>query len=207
MYISEISERLGIDESAILEKVREGSEKKSGGKSYSSSSGFNNNKQSGKEAAQIFRVKKGNRVERHLIAMMLQFPDILPTIKNLDVLEYFEDNTLKKIGELVLEVIGNSGRQVSELISFTDNIEQKKIIASLVIKNEAWDVNARMKFLDNFVEAMAKNRENPLSRKIRTAEESNDEQLLLKSLKEGNLRLKLLKEKQIHQRRKGWNTL
>ena len=43
-----------------------------------------------------------NRLEQQVVAMMLQYPEILPEVEKSNVLEHFMDNTLLFIGQLIL---------------------------------------------------------------------------------------------------------
>ncbi|MFC1813994.1 DNA primase, partial [Thermodesulfobacteriota bacterium] len=119
LYIKELAERTGIDEAAILEKVRETSP--------------------GKKAPPDQMVAdKGSRIEKKIISMMLQFPEILPEIARRNVIDFFEDGTLKSIGQIILKQGNGSGDLVSETMAMIDDDERKRIIASLAIEEEIW---------------------------------------------------------------------
>ena len=74
---------------------------------------------------------KGNRLEKQIIAMMLQFPAILPAIKMYNVIEYFESDTLKSIGKTILDKQLSSEAQISELLTSIADPVQENLIATL----------------------------------------------------------------------------
>ncbi len=115
--------------------------------------------------------------------MMLQFPDILPDIDKLNVLNYFENKTLKHLGELILKYPLTSGDQVSELMSRVDSEAQQILIASLAMGDESWNMKGCLRLLGKFVESGQKIRDSGLLEgQIKAAEKSNDHDLLLKLL-------------------------
>ena len=70
-------------------------------------------KESALEAKEPKDIFTGSRIERQIIAMMIQFPEILPDVNNYKLLELFNDDTLKGIGESILEFNPTSADQVS----------------------------------------------------------------------------------------------
>ncbi len=169
LYIKELAERIGIDEIAVLEKIRE--------------------KTDGKVTRQTSIQKKGSRFERQIIAMMLQFPKILPEISKRNVLDLFEDQTLKSIGENILRNPSYSNGQVSEIINLINDKEKMNIAASLAIEEDYWDFEGCLRLLTQFV-ASRNRREDNLLKKIQAAEENNNQELLLKLLKEKQVQAK-----------------
>jgi len=190
LYIKELAERLSVDEAAILEKVRE---------KYSGARGktHGNTNQT-----------RGSRLERRIIAMMLQFPEILSEISSRSVLDLFEDNILKSIGQFILTVndrfggrVGGragerTGGQVSEMMTMIDDEEKRHIIALLSFGEDVWDREGCIRLLTQF-ESSRDRREKVLLQKIKAAEDSNDQELLLS----------LLREKQNQARRKAVDNL
>ena len=198
MYTKELAERTGVNETAILERIREIRKKDS----------LHNNRQF-KISGHIEETGSSNnwhkrkfRRERHIISMMLQFPDILSEINKQNVLEYFEDRFLKSVGKILLQRMGREGKNISEMLTIVDDKTQKSIITSLMIRKEPSDINARNRLISNFVAFRKDNRNNFVLKNVKTAEENNDDELLLQSLIEGNRRLKVLKETQIKFKKK-----
>ena len=198
MYTKELAERTGVNETAILERIRQIRKKDT----------IQNNRQFklSESAATTYNSnnwhKRKFRRERHIISMMLQFPDILSEISKQNVLEYFEDRSLKSVGKILLQQMGKEGKNISEMLTMVDDKIQKSIITSLVVKKEPSDINARNMLISQFVAFRKDNRNNFVLKNVKTAEENHDDELLLQSLIEGNRRLKNLKETQVKFRQK-----
>jgi len=169
LYIKELAERIGLEENIILEKVREGSSEKEK-----------------KEALRHKNItdKSGNRLEQQIIAMMLQFPDILPEIKKYNVIEFIENRDLQSIGRSILENQISSAEQVSELLSLIDNPEQQRLISALAMIEESWDENGCMKLIVQFVKKGQRRRDRQILERIKTAERENDQETLNQLLRE-----------------------
>ena len=190
LYVQQLAERIGIAEKAVSERIGDVLAQKSKVGSpdnrpitsadHTHPIGFTESA-SGIERSR--HVDTGNRFERQIIAMMLQFSDILPDIDKLNVLNYFENETLKHIGELILKYNLTSGDQVSELMSRVDSEAQQILIASLAMGDESWNMKGCLRLLGKFVENGQKIRDSGLLEgQIKAAEKSNDHDLLLKLL-------------------------
>jgi len=165
LYIKELAERTGIDEAAILEKVRETSP--------------------GKKAPPDQMVAdKGNRIEKKIISMMLQFSEILPEIDRRNVIGFFKDGTLKAIGQIILKQGNGSGDRVSEIMAMIDDDERKRIIASLAIEEEIWSFKECVKLITKFMEISSNQSKKVLMEKIKAAEKENNQDLLVELLYE-----------------------
>ena len=128
-------------------------------------------------------ILSGSRVERQIIAMMIQFPEILPDVIEYNVLELFNDDILKNIGESILEFNPTAADQISELMSRIDDRQTQALIASLALGDESWNRKGCLRLLGKFVENGQKLRDGDmLERQIKAAENSNDHTLLLKLL-------------------------
>jgi DNA primase len=190
LYIQKLAERLGIAENAILERISEVSAQKTkrgfadngppASADFAHRSGLRESASAGKQSQMV---DIGNRFERQIIAMMLQFPDVLHEVKNLNALKYFENETLKNIGETILSADPTSGDRVTGLMSQVDSEQQQTLIASLAIGDESWNMKGCLRLLGKFVENGQKLRDSGvLEEQIRAAEKSNDHDLLIKLL-------------------------
>ncbi len=178
LYIKELAERIGIDETALLEKVREVS---AGGRSDIA-----------KPGADYALQNNGNRLERRIIAMMLQFPDVLPEVDNRGLLNLFEDNMLKSIGQFILQRKDRSGELASELMTIIDDKDKRSIIASLAMGDDLWDRDGCLKLIAQF-ESSRYRHERKLLQEIKDAEERNDHDLLFRLLKKKQMQAKKIK--------------
>jgi DNA primase len=190
LYIQQLAERIGIAENAVLERISEVSAQKS--KIVSAENGppgsagpvhrsGSRGPDSGSRRSST--VATGNRFERQIVAMMLQFPDILPEVNRLNTLNYFENDALIHIGENILKSNLASTDQVSELMSRVDNEQDQTLIASLAMGDESWNMKGCVRLLGKFVDNGQKLRDRGvLEEQIKAAEKNNDHELLLKLL-------------------------
>jgi DNA primase len=192
LYIKELAEIIGIDEAAILEKV----------KTVSGNKSIKPNKELPGKTQDRNLTLKGDRHERKIIAMMLQFPEILPEIISRNILDHFEDESLKLIGQIVLkqgehedvrdelhDVSTRGNRMVSDIINSIDDREKRSIVASLSIDEDKWGREGCLKLLSQF-ELFRKRQEKTLLQKIKAAEECNDHELLSELLKEKQIQVR-----------------
>jgi len=187
LYIKELSELLGIDERTVLEKVRE--TKATLEKENQISARRNERLQlaAGSERSRKAKsLNKGveNRLERQVVAMMLQYPEILPEVDASCVLDHFLDSTLQFIGKLVLSHPPGTKEGVSNLMSMVDDTEKRNILASLSIKEEMWNIRDCRKIISKLIGHSPKRQEIFLKEQIRAAERDNNQDLALKLLDE-----------------------
>jgi DNA primase len=169
LYIKQLAERIGLEEDIILEKIRKDA--------------------SVKEKSDIRRQndsenRKGSRLEQQIIAMMLQFPAILPEIKKFRVIEFVENLDLRAIGETILEHRISSVQQISEILNHVEDSEQKRLISALSLVEESWDENGCMKLIAQFVKNGQRRRDHQILDRIKAAEKENDQETLIRLLKE-----------------------
>jgi DNA primase len=190
LYIQKLAERLGIAENAILERISQVSAQKAErGSAYDGPPAFTDpayrsgNVESASEGRHSTVADTGNRYERQIIAMMLQFPDIVPEVEKLDALRYFENKILKNIGETILTSKLTSADRVSELMSRVDSQPKQTLIAALAMEDTSWNMKGCIQLLGKFVENGRKLRDSgALEEQIRAAEKCNDHDLLIKLL-------------------------
>ena len=190
LYVKQLAEKIGIDESAIMQRLKAlpAESSRTGFRSGAtvvppsglSPEGGQESKRSGGRTEYIHME---NRVEKQIIAMMIQFPEILPDVSAHHVLELFSDNTLKKIGESILDLSPNAADRISALMSQVDDPKIQNLIASLAMGDESWNRKGCLRLLGKFVESGKKHRDGGLlERQIKDAEKRNDHDLLLKLL-------------------------
>jgi DNA primase len=167
LYVKKLAERIGIEENIILQEIRTGAAQK-------------RNKDLDRHKA--LASTEGSRLERQIIAMMLQFPAILPEIKKYDVIQYIENPHLRSIATTILEHQISSDKQIFEL--FIDKPEQERIISALAMIEEAWEKNGCMKLIAQFIKNRQKRHDRRILNEIKAAEEKNDQEKLAKLLKQ-----------------------
>jgi len=186
LYIKELAERLGIEEIAVLEKVRE--------LSFRNRESIKKDMFSNKNVAHDHRKNdilnsnkrkplhgKWARLEQQIISMMIQFPSILSEIGERGTLDLFEDIRLKAIGESILTHHDRSGINMVDVINLIDDNEQKGIVASMAFGENRWDYDGCLNILNRF-ESIRIKKENSLIKRIKEAEKNNDIELLSKLL-------------------------
>jgi DNA primase len=124
-----------------------------------------------------------DRIEKKIITMMLQFPDILPEVERRHTLELFEDEQLKSIGRRILTQYSTTGKyHVSDVIEALDDTEREMTV-NLAIGGDVWDREGCLRLLAQFESGRKRQKDN-LLQKIEAASRNNDQALLLKLLKE-----------------------
>jgi DNA primase len=176
IYIKQLAERIEIDEAVLLEKIRESRPEKASGDSVRNSDA----------GSDIESLKlSGSRLEKQLIAMMLQYPQSLAEIERQRVLEYFQSDTLKSIGLEILKQQIRSEEHVSEFINKIDDSKKRRMIAALAMTDESWNEKGSRMLVNQFI-ATAKTRHHSklMDDKIKAAELQNDHSVLFELLKE-----------------------
>lgn len=166
LYIKTLAERINVDESAILEKTKE----------YTKKFHVDKRKEHIKNSHENSLNKMG-KIEKTIISMMIQFPEILEDIENMEIVNYFDNGPLKNLGLHILKI-----RDISS--DLYTNLEDKKardLIPSLTMDENEWNYTGCKKILDRFLSVKKKERD-PLLMQIKAAEESNNNELLLELL-------------------------
>ena len=198
LYIKELAESINIDESVVREKIRKISVRK---KDRSKRSTWSNNdlarsqhKTGASDNVQGKALKgKWDRLERQIITMMLQFPQILSKISARNIINLFEDNELKSIGQLLLRYKERPEIRVSDIMNLIEDKEQRDMVASLAIGEDIWNHEACLGIINRF-ESIRKKNKNTLIDKIKAAEKNNDVELIDKLLNQKQ-KLAILTEK------------
>jgi DNA primase len=190
LYVREVAERLGVDEKALAAKIVDTPAAATGlaGK-YSKIHTTNTERQD------------GSKLEHQILSMMLQYPVVLPHIREMDVIAYFDDPALKSIAKIVLEMYQTQDTGLAE--SATDNLtepepvpvaaiidkvedDQKcQLIAGLTNRVEQWTLEGCLRVIKRFVN-LGQDRliNRGIDEKIKTADKNKDKKLLEKLLRE-----------------------
>ena len=190
VYIRELTERIDVDPVAVLEIIRKESFRSQKRCRYARGSSADdeikheNFEQSSEK--QLFC--KSYRAESKIVSMMLQCPEMLPEIVDNDVLEMFEDQNLKAIGNAIIKIAGSRVPDLidpSDLFPCLETDLQRSLAASLAMDDEdCWNESQTRKrrLLFQFMEYARGCREKKIIEKIRAAEADNDMELLAKLL-------------------------
>jgi DNA primase len=188
LYIKDLAERLGIEETAVLEKVRDASLQTNGpgeGNKFSNHKFSDTNSKSGilKTDKQKPFYGRWEKLELQIIEMMLQFPTILSEIEGRKILSLFEDERLRSIGQMILSHKDRLDIKLADLIDLIEKKDEKSIVAAMAIGESKWDYAACLTILARFESIRDKDKK-MLIKKIKEAEENKDYELLSKLLSE-----------------------
>jgi DNA primase len=191
LHIRELSERVGVEEAAIMERVRAAGSARSGAGGPSAPAAASGGGKTNPAAPPLMGT--GSRMERQIIAMMFQFSDILPRVKEEGLLDLFEDDQLRRIGEQILmpdaRDMQSAGRMTADVISGLGDPELERMAASLAIGDDPWGQEGCEKLIRQFV-GNRKGRDRKVLQRIRAAEKAGDHALVMR------LQTELLREKQ-----------
>jgi DNA primase len=178
LYIRNLAEHIGVDEARVASRIRRvpapGRTDDRRRETFSDARGL-----SGKNGF----LGRHVRIERKIITMMLQFQDFLVEIDRRNLLDFFEDERLKSIGEHILMHYKTTGEHhVSGFIENLDETE-REITVNLAIGGDVWDREGCLRLLAQFESGRKRQKDNLLQR-IEAASRNNDQALLLELLKE-----------------------
>ncbi len=185
VYIKALAERVGVDEGAILEKVKNVIKRRSAGRSAAPA-----HSTPGEPDKAPPDFTGSAQRERAIIAMMIHAPDTIAEIDRRQVLDYFDNALLQAVGWLILENrrLVQEGR-LGDLPDMALDDNQKHVITSLTVGDELcnWEDSAAgcRRLVDQVIENR-RHRRDSLTRMIKSAEETKDQKLddLLRAKKE-----------------------
>ncbi|GAB6144112.1 DNA primase [Desulfocicer niacini] len=173
LYIHELSQTLGIDETAVLEKVRTAFLESTDAFVLPPASSPHGDASMG-TAVENHSIPR----ERQMISMMLQFPQIRQEILKKGVLDCFYSRELREIGRYVLEIEGNE-QIVSRVMEAVETDDQRRLVASLSMVEipDVDNVYEKSVFLMNRIVKVWNKSENRLTSKIKRAEQGSNSSL------------------------------
>jgi DNA primase len=182
LHIRMIAERLDIKEDAVAEKLNQVIKRPSPPNRFSDKAGIQRPPSKNKNA-------DAHLIERRLIAMMLQFPDMIAQIESEQALDYFENEDLQKIGTEAIRCFkagadksSGEGHQDSRWISeVVDRVDDrlKGLVAHLADTEDSWSHDGCRMLIGQFL-SQKKNRRSSqtLEARIKEAEAKQDERLV-----------------------------
>jgi DNA primase len=194
VYLKELAERIGVDEAAIRQRLAVlGPSKAAPGPGRASAGRQTRRPDSGRPAG-----GKRERMERQVIAMMLQFPESLPEIRRQNALQHIESETLQRIGNAVVDYFIRRGdaesnapgvsmpgddRWVAAFISEFGDEDTRRLVSDLAFQEEVWTAEGCRKLIAHFVDTAMQSGTGPdLDGRIREAERRNDHEQVRKLL-------------------------
>jgi DNA primase len=185
LYIREVAHRIGVEETAVLEKIKEGI-----------TGPVARNVQPGPTGlAQASRIRSRYLdMEKQIVSMILQFPEILDMCRETNVVDYIENQELKEVGMMALSFDGDPETLASSLVTQASSDVQRQMISSLAIGDVPWLYRNCVNLIHQYI-GNRKKREDSLSEQIKRAEENNDHELLIALMQKKNDRIKEMKNK------------
>lgn len=172
LYVKELAEKIDIDETAILDKLRQFKSKQPANSTAPS------------PQMQTNLVADNVRLEHQIVAMMLCYPKMIPEIVGRNLIDYFEDQKLKQIAQLFLQLPISEDGNAAELVSEVEDPSYRSLLARLAIQECHWDRQGCERVLAQFEARHLRQCRKNLQRRIEEAEKRNDMELLLKLLHE-----------------------
>ncbi len=173
LYIRELAEILGIDEKAVLEKVRQAFEK--GGNQISVPISERERNLSDPDAERGKQLESDRR-EMQILSLMLQYNEIRAEIKNRNILDFFYSERFKKIGMLIEKIKAPEDSFSAMVMAGAESDEDRELIASLAMTEIPGTEHLMEKFfalVDRIVKVRNKT-DNFLANEIKKAEQSGN---------------------------------
>jgi len=182
LYVKEVSERLGIEESAVLEKVRQAAARRRVRSTqpslFTGDPGPSGGKQQGEKiSTSVF--DRALRMERQLLSMMFHVPEMISEIESRNVLSLFADQRLKTIGTLLVTHRRALENRSVDIVDVVPDESLQRIVSALCVGDELcmWNKTGCRKLIGQFVDSRLRHVDT-LSHRIKAAEENRDGDLL-----------------------------
>jgi DNA primase len=166
LYVKSLAERLDIDETAILERVRSSVQKTN-------------------QAVSGPKPGAGCKLEETLVAMMLHLPEVMSRCDAQEIIDGFETNTFKEIAKMIMgEYEARRDVTGADLMARTEDPEIRNLISSLSMRDRTWDEQSCLTIVRQYQNQLRSKERRRLSQKIKAAEKAKDETLVLELLAE-----------------------
>jgi DNA primase len=202
LYIKEVAERIGVEEGAIVQKLRDAVITKSNRPSPGPATDRTGQRPAGQTTdvvgrlREIVRRTRRGRLEMQIVAMMLQFPPIITEIRRHGVVDYIEIEALKRIGRVAADAWQSENPQsggpdpapqgfIAEITNRLDDESLRQMAVHLAIEDEDWSHQGCVKLINHFVDTARKRIGlKDIEDRIKQAELNDDQDLLEKLLTE-----------------------
>jgi DNA primase len=172
VYTKMLAERLEIDERAVVEKARQ---------AVAADPGASEGKRT--DQAEMTSGSGTDRVERQLVTMMIQFPEILDDVRRRRIVERFSDTGLQSAGMAILATDGAAPLDVAAVIGHIDDPATQALVSRLAMADEKWSREGCRRLMEQFESTYSRNHDQ-LVRQIKAAEADNDHDTLQRLLEE-----------------------
>ncbi len=177
LYIKALSEKIDVDETAVMEKIHESSP---GGSRQIRHTRRDYHSEDSRINIPV--MSKQDRMESQIVSMMFQSPSMVQEVRQRRLIDLFENRPLKSIAQTILES-GEPREESGVLLNKIEDDGIRALAASLAINENSWVENGCMKLLAQFEKSRNRHK-NSLLKDIKAAEAANDQETLLRLLKE-----------------------
>ena len=202
LYVRMVAERLEIDERALLEKLRQEAAKQTALKQRRRPAPESGAPEDvGKASTPVeLTLRYNDRVEKQIIAMMMQVPQSCHIVKSLDALTLFENQSLSRIGHVILDAHSRVVKPVSadgapagpaedqwlaDIMGGLTTDEDRRIVVDVAMNAEGWTIEGCEKQILHFFETARKRRsQQDIEHRIKEAVRNKDDKLLEQLLSE-----------------------
>ena len=189
LRVKHLAERIGVDETVILQKIRHAAP-------AAARAGWMKGRQDRDNAPPPAPVRgETYRLERQMVAMMLQFPEMIADIERRRLMDHFTDPALAEIGKDIVAHFARAGGDIAGLLSRWEDPGKKAVVARLSLTDEHWDRDGCTSLINQFADSIRR-RDKALLKRIEAAEKSGDVNLLAALLREKQHEARRTVEKQ-----------
>lgn len=175
LYVKQLAERIQLDEAIILQRLKASTMQPASRGSVVRAS----------DPSPAVPAEADEPIEQRIIAMMLQFPEIIPEIIQGGILEYFSHSQLKSAGEGILRHRYRSTDQLPELLAALEEGALKQMMVALAMGDDAWTRKGCKAFLRRFRESRQKQASGlSMQAAIEAAEREHNEAEVMRLLSE-----------------------
>jgi DNA primase len=177
LRVKQLAERLSVDETVLLQKIQATALPSAKTAWRQAGSGRIDTPDPSPTRGETYRL------ERQMVAMMLQFPEMIADIQRRRLMEHFKEPLLAEIAQDIFDHFTKNEGDIAGLLSRWDDSKKKAVVAQLSLTDEHWDRKGCTSLISQF-EASIRRRDNTLQKRIEAAEKSGDEDLLVTLLRE-----------------------
>jgi DNA primase len=172
LYIQQLSEKLNIDESVIMQKIRQSAGKKT----------LKRHRASAEQVAHV--IQGSRRLECQILAMMMRYPLMIPEIVQRNVVDFFEDASLRGIAQMILGQGESGAGDIAAVVDKIEDPQYRNLVSRLAFDEQRWDRQGCERLLGQFEQHHNRRSASDLQRRIEAAERNNDVELVSKLLEQ-----------------------
>jgi len=140
LFVKMIAEKIGVDESAILERTHQGTKTRSVGQRGGTT----------RNIPESERTLQADQLEVQLLTMMIQYAPGISLVKQCGVVDFFTSSRIKQIARHVIEINDTEEFNIARLLETADNPKERGIISALAMKEERWSKKGCLRLIRQF---------------------------------------------------------